>query len=158
MKTRISRRLFLSGAALLGTGIALDRVGQVSAPAAEQGDGLAMPTPTSVPDDATPTLVVALEPTREPVAVQEVIAVAAGDSHSLALTRNGDVVGWGEDYGLGLTVAPSGLRDVVAVAAGQGHSLALTRSGEVVAWGANGKGQIDVPSGLRDVVAVAAGQ
>jgi multiple sugar transport system substrate-binding protein len=154
MKTRISRRLFLSGAALLGAGIALDRVELVATATAspvpptatDRVELVATATASPVPPVAT------IEPTVEPTTAN--VAVAAGAQFSLVLTRNGEVVGWGANGGQDV---PSGLRDVVAVAARNVHALALTRSGEVVAWGRNGDGATDVPSGLRDVVAVSAG-
>jgi alpha-tubulin suppressor-like RCC1 family protein len=65
---------------------------------------------------------------------KEIIVVAAGYSHLLAMTRSGAVVAWGANES-GQTNVPTDLRDVVAVAAGVGHSLAVTRSGAVVAWG-----------------------
>lgn len=52
MKTRISRRLFLGGAALLGAGIALDRVGQTPMPVNEQREVSLAPTNTSTGNGA----------------------------------------------------------------------------------------------------------
>jgi len=49
-----------------------------------------------------------------------VVAIAAGERHSLALTAQGRVATWGMDV-------PSGLSNVVAIAAGRSHSLALLR-------------------------------
>ena len=67
------------------------------------------------------------------------MAIAAEAYHSLALTAEGRVVGWGRnDYGQ--TTIPSGLSNVVAIAAGGLHSLALTAEGRVVGWGNNGFG------------------
>ncbi|MEA2973890.1 MAG: hypothetical protein QOG82_2348 [Actinomycetota bacterium] len=82
----------------------------------------------------------------------DVIQVAAGAYHDLALRADGTVwaSGWND---LGLlgdgTTAPRttpvqvvGLTDVVAVSAGSFHSVALKRDGTVWAWGWNGMGQI----------------
>ncbi len=87
-----------------------------------------------------------------------VIAIAAGNSHSLALTSDGQVFGWGSnasgqlgrsDTSLNLN-APIHLsqlgaladKQVVAIAAGAHHSLALTADGLLYAWGADNMGQL----------------
>ena len=93
---------------------------------------------------------------RIPLDLTNAVAVAAGGSHSLALTAEGRVVAWG-DNSTGQTTVPSGLSHVVALAAGGYHSLALTDEGRVVAWGDNYLGKTNVPSGLSNVVAIAAG-
>jgi hypothetical protein len=87
---------------------------------------------------------------------EQVGAISAGYGHSLALTKSGEVVAWGENA-FGQTDVPGELRNIVAVSAGGYHSLALTRDGNVIAWGWNSKGQLDVPNGLRDVVMISAG-
>ncbi len=102
--------------------------------------------------------------TNVPAGLSNVVAVAAGSGHSLALTAEGCVVAWGANE-YGQSSVPSGLTDVVAIAAGATHNLALTAEGRVVAWGGNTSspgswpnfGQADVPAGLTNVVAVAAG-
>jgi hypothetical protein len=92
--------------------------------------------------------------------LSNVVAIAAGCHHSLALTAEGRVVGWGDNYD-GKMIMPSGLSNVVAIAAGWTHSLALTAEGRVVAWGFYGNGSayipMTVPGGLSNVVAIAAG-
>lgn len=85
----------------------------------------------------------------------DVVAIAAGTSHSLALRSNRTVVAW--DWQGSLPV-PAGLSDVVAIAAGYDHSLALKSDGTVVAWGGNEYGQATVPAGLTNVTAIAAGE
>jgi hypothetical protein len=84
-----------------------------------------------------------------------VVAIAAGGYHSLALRANGTVVAWGHD-GYGQKDVPLGLTNVVAIAAGQFHSLALQANGVVVGWGEGDSGQTNVPAGLTNVVAIAA--
>src|SRR5262249_20019038 len=84
------------------------------------------------------------------------IAIAAGDSHGLALKSDGTVAAWGLNAN-GQTVVPFGLTNVVAIAAGANHSIALKADGKVVAWGLNTSGQTTVPTNLTDVVAIAAG-
>ena len=91
-----------------------------------------------------------------PSGLTDVVGIAAGYGHSLALKKDGTVVAWGEN-GQEACDVPSGLTDVVGIAAGYGHSLALKKDGTVVAWGWNIFEQCDVPSGLTDVVGIAAG-
>ena len=82
------------------------------------------------------------------------VAVAAGWDHSLALTRDGYIVGWGSNGHCQIN-RPSG-NNFVAIAAGAYHSLALTRDGRVVGWGFNRDGQTSCPEG-DNFVAIAAG-
>lgn len=89
-----------------------------------------------------------------PLAVP-VIQVACGNSHSLALTRGGDVFSWGLNshgqLGLGKAVSlqytPLLVRALMGVAvtqisAGAAHTLVLTLSGQVYCCGANKDGQL----------------
>jgi PASTA domain/Regulator of chromosome condensation (RCC1) repeat len=93
--------------------------------------------------------------------LSDVVAVAAGDAHSLALKKDGTVLAWGcgapHDYGQ--CAVPAGLTAVTAIAAGTSQSLALKSDGSVVAWGCSGDdyGQCSVPVGVSNVTAVAAG-
>jgi hypothetical protein len=91
-----------------------------------------------------------------PSDLTDVIAIAAGSFHNLALRSDGIVVAWGTNYH-GQCDVPTDLSGVVAIAAGDAHSLALKSDGTVVAWGENGQGQCNVPSDLTDVVAIDAG-
>jgi hypothetical protein len=98
-----------------------------------------------------------------PVGLSGVTAVAAGDSHSLALKDDGTVVAWGcgADDDSGKCSVPGGLSGVTAIAAGAIHSLALKGDGTVVAWGCGAGadfGQCSVPVGLSGVSAIAAGE
>ena len=92
-----------------------------------------------------------------PAGLTDVVAISAGATHSLALKRDGTVVGWGNTWDYGAETPPAGLTDVVAIAAGQYHSLALKSDGTVVGWGSDGWGQATPPAGLANVVAIAAG-
>ena len=84
--------------------------------------------------------------------LSNVIAVATGNDHSLALRADGSVWGWGDNsagqLGDGTTVnrgSPvlvGGVSNVVAIAAGQSHSVALRFDGTVWAWGKNDLGQL----------------
>jgi alpha-tubulin suppressor-like RCC1 family protein len=117
-----------------------------------------------------------------------VIAVSAGNGHTLALKSNGTLLGWGRNptaqVGDGTTIQRNtpvqvvGLgpaSGVVAVATGESHSLALkSNNTSVIAWGNNVNGQVgdgttnlaltpvdvidpSAPSGLlRGVVAISA--
>jgi hypothetical protein len=89
-----------------------------------------------------------------PNGLSEVIALAGGYKHSLALKSDGTVVGWGYNYA---ATPPASLSGVSAIAAGSNHSLALKNDGTVVAWGSNSYGQASPPADLRGVIALAAG-
>ena len=92
--------------------------------------------------------------TDAPVGLSNVVSVAAGEQHSVALLSDSTVVSWGWNA-FGQINVPAGLTNVVAVAAGWYHSLALKSDGTVVAWGSDSDGQSTVPGGLTDVVAIA---
>ena len=69
--------------------------------------------------------------------------IAAGDSHTCALTAGGGVKCWGSN-GMGSTpVNIVGLSSgVTALAAGGGHACAVTAGGGVKCWGSNGSGEL----------------
>ncbi|MCG9967266.1 cadherin-like beta sandwich domain-containing protein [Pelotomaculum terephthalicicum JT] len=81
--------------------------------------------------------------------------LAAGQSHSLALKKDGTVVAWGSNTKGQCNVLYN--LHATALAAGQDHSLALKADGTVAAWGDNTSHQCDVPAGLSGVVDIAAG-
>ena len=91
------------------------------------------------------------------LAGKTVTAIAAGDSHSLALCADGTLTAWGyNNYGqLGnnsLTNATSPVlvqrtgvlagKPLAAIAAGGSHGLALCADGTLAAWGYNGSGAL----------------
>ncbi|NNF58540.1 MAG: hypothetical protein HKN04_09880 [Rhodothermaceae bacterium] len=78
--------------------------------------------------------------------IDNVVAIAAGENHALAVRADGTVWGWGSNRHSALAhpdenavfVEPTqieGLTDVVSVAAGSGYSLALKSDGTVWMWG-----------------------
>jgi alpha-tubulin suppressor-like RCC1 family protein len=87
-----------------------------------------------------------------------IIAVAAGEDHGVALRGNGTVVAWGNNQYGQLSIPMAVQFQTATVAAGGNHSLALLTNGTVRAWGRNSYGQTVVPPGLSNVVALAAGR
>ncbi|HWH68776.1 MAG TPA: RCC1 domain-containing protein, partial [Candidatus Sulfotelmatobacter sp.] len=69
-----------------------------------------------------------------PQDLMNVVAIAAGGAHSLALKSDGTVTAWGSNS-CGQTNVPTDLANVVAVAAGASCSLALRSDGTVMLWG-----------------------
>ena len=86
--------------------------------------------------------------------LSNVVAIAAGQYHNLALKSDGQVVGWGTDY-YGQENPPPDLTGVMAIAVGAYHSMALKSNGTVVAWGS--WIYTNFPARLKRVVAIAAG-
>jgi alpha-tubulin suppressor-like RCC1 family protein len=93
-----------------------------------------------------------LLPTPVTTLTRNIVALAAGAKHSLALRNDGTVWAWGANnagqLGDASTVARlvpvqvSGLTGVTAIAASGEHSLALRNDGTVWAWGNNLVGQL----------------
>lgn len=108
------------------------------------------------------------EPSRVPGLVN-IVKIAAGKTHSVALDKNGAVWAWGNSSGglLGIpsrfsleTLIPSetftvgpyvtepvqvpGVEQVVDIAAAHYHTIALKRDGTVWGWGMNSTGQLGV--------------
>jgi hypothetical protein len=111
--------------------------------------------------------------------LDNIVAIASGGAHSLAVTADGRVWGWGANasgqLGTGtnadsaVPVEIPNLSGISAVAAGENHSLALTGDGRVWAWGENSSGQLGdgttvnrnspiLVESLSDIVAIAAGK
>jgi alpha-tubulin suppressor-like RCC1 family protein len=83
-----------------------------------------------------------------------IVQVAGGEGHSLALDANGNVYAWGQNdqgqLGLGRADAGNytypfqvpGLSNIVAISTGYRHSMALRNDGTVFTWGFNSTGQL----------------
>ena len=126
------------------------------------------------------------KPSITPVRVtglKDIVQIAAGSKHAVALRQDGTVWAWGtrDDGALGdgqpqtlrpvMAIGPTqvpGLQGIQQIAAARFHNLALKNDGKVMAWGLNRDGQIG--NGTRDnawspvevrgldrVVAIAAG-
>jgi alpha-tubulin suppressor-like RCC1 family protein len=89
------------------------------------------------------------------IGLTQIVAIAAGGSHSVALDQNGNVWTWGDNYsgqlGLGAggpssyTTVPtlvSNLPNAIAIAGGYQHTIALTSDTRVWTWGDNSWGQL----------------
>ena len=59
-----------------------------------------------------------------PTVLSGVVAIAAGQFHTVTLKQDGTVVAWGYNQ-YGQTRVPAGLSGVVAIAAGWSHTVAL---------------------------------
>jgi uncharacterized delta-60 repeat protein len=90
------------------------------------------------------------------VGLDDVVAIAAGQHHSLALRADGRVSGWGANEA-GQANPPPGIFPAIAITAGGYHSLALQADGTVAAWGRNDESQCTGASGLSNIAAIAAG-
>lgn len=113
----------------------------------ELGDGTDTGPETcdaTLPCSTTPVLVRGLS---------EVLAIAAGSEHGLALLKDGKVLAWGQnefgELGDGTTTSTDepvevlGLgNNVLAISAGGEFSLALLKDGKVLAWGQNYVGEL----------------
>jgi alpha-tubulin suppressor-like RCC1 family protein len=112
--------------------------------------------------------------------VSNIVSVAAGMAHTLALRADETVWAWGQDgvgqLGVGganfdhtnSPVQSMGLTQIVAIAAGGNYSVALDQNGMVWTWGQNDSGQLgnggtvntNLPTrvpGISNVIAIAGG-
>jgi alpha-tubulin suppressor-like RCC1 family protein len=110
-----------------------------------------------------------------PSELTNVVRVAAGWRHNLALTKDGRVFGWGANgsgqatgvantnlpyEGSGfVTIAGEMLTNVVEIAAADSYSLVLKADGSILVWGrpCRSTDEWSIPTGLSNVVAIAAG-
>lgn len=91
---------------------------------------------------------------------KDIVSVHAGEYHSIALTRDGEVYTWGHnDYGqLGLGNASivvstpqkvESLPEIVSISAGKQHTMVLGADGYVYSFGDNSLGQLGAPSRIQ---------
>ncbi len=78
------------------------------------------------------------EPEAVPSGLSNVVAIAAGGNHSLALKNDGTIVAWGS-CGYFETNTPGDVTNIVTIAAADAVSLALKSDGLVAGWGAFGR-------------------
>lgn len=69
-----------------------------------------------------------------PPGLANVVAIAAGKNHMLALKSDGTVVAWGLNTS-GECNVPAGLANVVAISGGFHYSIALKADGTIIDWG-----------------------
>jgi trimeric autotransporter adhesin len=93
--------------------------------------------------------------TQVPQGLTNVVAIAAGSYHNVALKADGTVAAWGFNSG-GQTNVPPSATNIIAIAAGYAHCLGLRADGTIIAWGTNHVGQTNVPLAATKVVAIAA--
>ncbi|MEY2881209.1 MAG: hypothetical protein RLZZ15_3589, partial [Verrucomicrobiota bacterium] len=91
-----------------------------------------------------------------PAGLSNVVAVAGGANHALALQADGTVVAWG-DNSHGQCSIPFGLNSVVSISACRSASGAVQGSGRVVLWGELSPAQAKLPPDLFGVRQIALG-
>ncbi len=91
-----------------------------------------------------------------PFALSNVVMMAAGSWHGLALQGDGAIIGWGRNLEGQINV-PADVRNPAVIAAGYFFSMALMSNRTVRCWGDNFWGQCSPPSGLSNVVMIAPG-
>lgn len=76
--------------------------------------------------------------------------ISAGCDHSLALTDDGQIFGWGNNENDQINISssdlPSGSTKWIAISAGNFYSLGLSDNGQIIGWGINISGQLNIPS------------
>ena len=92
--------------------------------------------------------------------LENVVSVSAGDSHVLALDRQGNVWAWGSNksgaLGDGTTSdrktpikvklgnGSGSLTNIIYISAGSRHSMAIDRDGNIWVWGDNTEGKLGI--------------
>lgn len=89
-----------------------------------------------------------------PGTITNIVALAAGRPHTVALYQNGKVNAW--PYTSPGAYVPTGLSNVIAVAARFNSSIALRANGTLAFWGGGGSGDAP-PNSVSNVIAVAVG-
>ena len=171
----VKLRSFINSSAKALRALSRTKLGSATRYAAALCAGAALIVPTISQATVIPTgtpagtveswgLFVSSGQTNVPAGLSNVVAVAGGRYHSLALKFDGTVVGWGGEspefmppdaFNYGQITPPVDLTNVVAVAAGDFYSLALKSDGTVASWGPNW-GEAPPPS-ATNVIKIAAG-
>lgn len=94
--------------------------------------------------------------TNVPADLTNVVAIAAGGLHTLALRTNGTVEAFGINDD-GQTNVPAGLTNVVAISAGGGWSMALQANGQAAFFGNTNLPSAVLPTNMLGVKAISAG-
>ena len=117
------------------------------------GDDALLQKPLNLSDQFTPVSITALYADLNPL--PKFTAIAAGESHALAVDSTGLVWSWGSNSNGQLGNATTngtcpvqvpGLSGVKSVAAGDFNSFAIMSNGTVAAWGSNAAGQLGIGS------------
>jgi alpha-tubulin suppressor-like RCC1 family protein len=95
-------------------------------------------------------------PITVPLAVSNVVQVATGSAHYVALKDDSSVVAWGSNTS-GETNVPAGLSEVSGIAAGQSVTFAFRSNGSLAAWGSSVAAQTTIPTNLTQVFQVGFG-
>jgi alpha-tubulin suppressor-like RCC1 family protein len=89
-----------------------------------------------------------------PLGLSNVVQIAAGSGHAVALKEDGTLSAWGLEAAQ--ATGPNGASNVVKIAADAFVTLALKRDGTVSAWDSQ-HNLSNLPNGLSNVVDIAAG-
>lgn len=87
-----------------------------------------------------------------PFGLTNVIALAAGQAHNLALKSDGTFIGWGDDSSTECDPV-AGATNIVAVSAGDEFSLVLRSDGTAISWG----NTYAAPDNATNIAAISAG-
>jgi len=92
-----------------------------------------------------------------PAGLTNIVAISTAIDHSLALSSDGKLVAWGNNFDNQCDV-PADLGPVTGLAAGAFFSVALKSDGTVAVWGDNQFSQSQVPVDATNVTAISAGR
>lgn len=92
--------------------------------------------------------------TNVPPNATNLMAIAAGYNHYLALNQQNEIIGWGFNF-FNQATHPPGVTNCIAIDAAQNFSVGLKTTGEAFAWGSSSR--TNVPSDPSGIVAIASG-
>lgn len=90
-------------------------------------------------------------------AVSNIVSFTSGWSHGFGFQADGTLIGWGNDFGGGISEKPTDLTNAVALGIGSFATLAVLEDGTVTGWGYDSEHILNVPAGLSNVVALSVG-